>query len=42
MDFNRALVKVAAWLSTAAVTVTALYVTKEPLCLFALIFPLIV
>ena len=42
MDFNRAMAKATAWVATSAAVIAAIYITKEPVCLFALILPLFV
>lgn len=42
MDFNTAMAKSAAWLSTSMAVIAALSYTKEPLCLMVLVLPLFV
>lgn len=42
MDFNKAMAKATAWIATSSAVIAAIYVTKEPVCLFALILPLFV
>lgn len=42
MDFNRAMAKATAWMAASAAVIAAIYITKEPVCLFALILPLFV
>lgn len=42
MDFNTAMAKSVAWVSTSFAVTAALSYTKEPLCLMALVLPLFV
>lgn len=42
MDFNTAMAKSVAWVSTSFSVIAALSYTKEPLCLMALVLPLFV
>lgn len=40
MDFNRAMAKSVAWISTSMAVIAAISATKNPCCLFAFILPL--
>lgn len=42
MDFNRAMAKSVAWISTSMAVIAAISATKNPCCLFAFILPLFV